>query len=287
MGKQRSASNMKNIRKVSSMKQSVIFFTVILSIIPSTIGSNELDPYESFLVHPLAPYFMQSGLAGPLMRVAMDEKGQVEFTRIHYDEAGFISTEYFYDRESKLQSEIQYTFEKGQLVKIQEFDERRRLQSTVERIYRDGHLATVVKTGEGGYYTLHYSYFPKRTVVVMNDSSTAQTVIEHIAIEFDMTGKPTSVRVTDKDGKLVIAINYAYDENGRLRERVKLVLARTDTAWMPTNEGKLNPELKTFPAWTEQWIYVYDENSRLSGYIVGRSDRTERITVRLIYSGEM
>jgi antitoxin component YwqK of YwqJK toxin-antitoxin module len=229
----------------------------------AALTGDPLDPfaYEPGVANPLGPYLLQDGLKGPLMLIALNEKGQiVETSRIRYDEKGRIQSESFYDDRNNFTGEIRYTFEKGVPVKEEYFDAKGESVSTKTRQYMKGRVSRIdVHNGKTLQLVRSYSYTRDRIAV----RETVDRISDVFHITLDEKGRPMKMELADEERKPLQQISYSYDEKGRLKERIK-----------------------TLPDSAFRCLYEYDETGRLYQYIYfdkKGKDWIKTKTIRLIY----
>lgn len=241
-----------------------LFFILLLSPVGLLALSGEpLDPfaYEPGVANPLGPYLMQDGLKGPLMLIAMNEKGQiVETSRIRYDEKGRIQSESFYDDRNNFTGEIRYTFEKGLPVKEEFINAKAESVSTKTRQYMQGRVSRIdVHNGKALQFVRSYTY--ARDKIAVRETVDKNSDVFHIAL--DAKGRPTKMELADEQRKPLQQISYSYDEKDRLKERIK-----------------------TLPDSAFRCVYEYDETGRLHQYVYfdkKGDDWVKTKTIRLIY----
>ncbi len=228
------------------------------------LAKEPFDPfsYEPGITNPLSPYLMQDGLKGPLMLIAMDEKGKVlETSRIRYNENGRIVSESFYNQKNTFTGEIRYTYKDGLPVKEEYFDAAGKAFSAKTRQYFKGRVSRIdVHKGDELQFVRSYAY--TRDKIAVRETIDKSSDVFHIFL--DDRGRPIKMELADEQRKPLQQITYSYDKDGRLKERTKIL---PDSAYLCR--------------------YDYDENGRLYQYTYFDKKGKEWIktrTIRLIYA---
>lgn len=217
--------------------------------------------YEPGVANPLSPYLMNDGLKGPLMLIAINPKGEItQSSRIRYNDAGRIQSETFYDDKNNVIGEIKYTFEKGLVNKEEYFDHQGNSVTAKTRVYFQGKLQQLkVHENKTLKFTRGYRYTNDR--ISVSETIDKQSDVFHILL--DSKSRPTSLELVDEQRKSLQKIEYKYNKEGQLIERIK-----------------------TLPDAAFKCAYEYDESGRLYQYVYYDKNGAEWIktkTIRLVY----
>lgn len=253
----------------------LVSFLPILSLssilaVPATLWPINRDApdafaYEPAAATPLGPYLMRDGLKGPVQVLALNAKGETTQTsRLKYDERGRLISESFFDSQNRPAGEIRYTFKDGLPVREDSYDQKGELVSSKIRSYQQGKLAGIVVT-EHKVVKLQRSYSYSRDRISIRES--VEKNADQFYILLDEKGRPTSMELLDQEKKPLQTIEYKYDAQGRLQER-----------------------LRTMTDAVSRCQYEYDEQGRLSQYVYadkGPSDWKVSRTIRLVYASQI
>jgi YD repeat-containing protein len=236
-------------------------------ILPASLTAFNRDvpepfAYEPAVATPLGPYLMRDGLKGPLLILALNEKNEITQTsRLKYDDRGRLLVEAFFDNRNNPTGEVRYTHEKGLPTREDYFDSKGELVSSKIRTYQQNQLIRIaVEEKKVIKFLRSYSYSKDRISIRESIDKTYDV----FQIALDGKGRPVSMELIDLQKKPLQTIEYKYDTDGRLKER-----------------------LRTMQDSASRCQYEYDETGRLYQYIYfdrSTSDWKKTRTIRLIYA---
>lgn len=256
--------NLSNLR-IARFKTILIGILASLLAPATTVALNrdlpDLFSYEPGVATPLGPYLMQDGLKGPLLILALNEKGEViQTSRLRYDNNGRLQAETFYDNRNNALGEIRYTFEKGLPVREEYFDAKGGLLSSKARTYFQNRVSRIDVT-EGAAIKFSRSYTYAKNIITVRETVEKTSDVFHITL--DDHGRPVAQELADPGKKTLQKVSYEYDSSGRIKERIRTV---EDAA--------------------SRCAYEYDETGRLHQYVYYErmaKDWKKTKIIRLIY----
>lgn len=244
---------------MKTLPRTIVMLTALITLhgIPAGANTEASVKYNPARWSPLAPYIMRDGLTGPDTILAYDGKDNLtEKATLKYDARGRLIEEVFYNAQGDRQGKNVYEYEAGNPVVQKLLGKDDKLLSSEVRSYHKGQLQSISYMDEKGNQVLSHAFrYAPNTIRGVEKSSDTQ---DAFVLELK-DNKIQSIRFTSSTGEALANIEFKYDAQGRLSER-----------------------LRKSPAAVERCIHKYDAQGRLIQYVYEVQSGTNWVQTRKI-----
>lgn len=184
------------------------------------LSSSALLAYQPVRWSPMDPYIEQGTAGGPASVQVLDPNGAVLGTgKFRYDAKGRLTEEVFLNAGGKADGKTTYSYKGDLLGEEKLFDREGKLVARTVFLYSGNQLTGLEQYDSEGKLAMKQSYVHKEDRIVEGIEKTGDGE-DAFVLKYD-AGRPVSFVVKSAEHGELQKITYRYDEQGRLKQRVR------------------------------------------------------------------
>jgi len=184
------------------------------------LTAGTLQAYQPGKWSPLDTYVLNPKSRGPISLQVKDEKGEIrKSAKFEYDSSNRLVKEVYLDQSGRIEGETVYRYLDNLLKEEELFDKTGKGMQKKLFHYKNNDLTHIEVVDGSGKIQSKQSFLTKQSRILSGQEE-SNGVIDKFILKYD-SDRPIAFQFLGPDGKQTGAIQYRYDESGKLIERIR------------------------------------------------------------------